>query len=182
MRFPGYENSRFLDKEGNEVPHGTEGALPEGWERVRLGDEIRIQMGQSPKSEFYNDYGEGLPFHQGVSNFNKRFPNHLLYCTDLKRVADSGDILLSVRAPVGRINIANCRLVIGRGLCSIKHRESFNNYCFYALKEIFKFEDLFGNGSVFNAVSRSDIERIRTNRPPKKIAAVFQKLVHPNRQ
>lgn len=179
FRFPGYKSATFVDKEGKEVPHGTDGALPLGWEKVKLGAICVFQMGQSPKSEFYNDTKEGLPFHQGVTNFNNRFPTHSKYCTDLKRIADNGDILLSVRAPVGRINIANKKLVIGRGLCSITHKGNLQNYLFYLLKDIFKNEDSFGNGAVFNAVSRGDLERISTIQPLLPISEKYQTLVKP---
>lgn len=177
LRFPGYQQTRFLDNEGNEVAYGTEGALPEGWELSTLSQFCNIQMGQSPKSEFYNEIDQGLPFHQGVSNFNNRFPTHQTFCTDLKRVANQGDILLSVRAPVGRINIANCKLIIGRGLCSINHVNGFQNYLYYQLKDIFKHEDSFGNGAVFNAVSKNDLEKIKAIVPSDEVADKFQSLI-----
>jgi type I restriction enzyme S subunit len=179
FRFPGYESTKFFNEQGKEVPHGTVGALPEGWENSRLQSVCEFQMGQSPPSEFYNEEEIGLPFHQGVTNFNDRFPNHITYCTDLKRIANEGEILLSVRAPVGRINIATTQLVIGRGLCSVTHKGKLDNYCYYLLKDVFREEDSFGNGAVFNAVSKNDLLRIKTIRPTIEVAKKFQEFVKP---
>ncbi|MEK5324405.1 restriction endonuclease subunit S [Aeribacillus sp. FSL M8-0254] len=83
------------------------GMIPKGWKVSSLKEFANILMGQSPKSEFYNRERKGLPFHQGVKDFGIRYPVHTVYCTQELRVAKKGDILLSVRAPVGRINIAN---------------------------------------------------------------------------
>jgi type I restriction enzyme S subunit len=167
LRFPGYEATKFED------------GLPEGWKESRLDAICDFQLGQSPSSDFYNENGKGLPFHQGVTNFNSRFPSHVSYCTDLKRIADEGDILLSVRAPVGRINIATEKLIIGRGLSSVKHKNGLPNYCFYLMKEIFKKEDSFGNGSVFNAVTKNDLLGIKTIEPSFEICKKFQDLIRP---
>jgi type I restriction enzyme S subunit len=179
FRFPGYESTKFFNEQGKEVPHGTVGALPGGWENSRLESICEFQMGQSPPSEFYNEQKIGFPFHQGVTNFSHRFPNHINYCTDLKRVANEGEILLSVRAPVGRINVATTKLVIGRGLCSVKHKMNLSNYCYYLLKDVFREEDSFGNGAVFNAVSKNDLLRIRIIKPANELENHFQELVKP---
>src|SRR5207302_880517 len=98
------------------------GKIPKGWKTNRLADVCDIVMGQYPSSEFYNRRGEGLPFHQGVTDFGHRFPVNRVYCTIESRVAERGDILFSVRAPVGRINIANKKIVIGRGLSAIRSK------------------------------------------------------------
>lgn len=145
MRFPNYQNTKFNK------------GIPEGWEEKRLEEIANIKMGQSPKSEYYNEEQIGLPFHQGVGNYGKRFPSHSIYCTDKKRIAEKGDILFSVRAPVGRINIANDKLIIGRGLAAMNHKEKYNSYLFYLLDNIFTNEDIIGNGSIFNAVTKEEL-------------------------
>lgn len=89
----------------------------------KLKDACHLTMGQSPKSEFYNETGEGQPFHQGVTDFGDRFPTDRLFCTVDGRVAEAGDILFSVRAPVGRMNIADKKITIGRGVSAIRHKE-----------------------------------------------------------
>lgn len=101
LRFPGHEHTRIID------------GVPEGWEKKPLIEIADITMGQSPKSIYYNQDGHGLPFHQGVTNFGVRFPSHETYCTVQSRIGEPGDILFSVRAPVGRINITPDKIVIG---------------------------------------------------------------------
>jgi len=110
FRFPGYEHTKMV------------GGVPEGWLFKPLNELAFMTMGQSPKSEFYNDLGEGLPFHQGVTNFGQRFVIHKHYCTSLNRIAESSDILFSVRAPVGRLNFTREKIVIGRGLASLRSK------------------------------------------------------------
>ena len=165
LRFPGHEQTRIVD------------GVPEGWEKGELGKIVSINMGQSPKSEFYNDTGDGLPFHQGVKDFGNRFPKHNTYCTDIKRIAEKNDILLSVRAPVGRLNIADRKLIIGRGLGAIKHSANFQSYCYYLLRCIFQIKDSFGNGAVFNAVSKKELAKIKISIPDQEIVGRFNKLV-----
>jgi len=127
--------------ESVETCHGMslqQNRIPEGWEVRRLGEVGEIVMGQSPSSEFYNNTGQGLPFHQGVRDFGARFPVHITFCTIDKRIAERGDILLSVRAPVGRINIANTKIIIGRGLAALRHKKLLQSFLLYQLKNIFR--------------------------------------------
>ena len=149
FRFPGHEGARFVES--------ALGRIPEGWKVRPLGDVCDVTMGQSPKSEFYNDCGEGLPFHQGVSNFGDRFPTTSTHCTQGRRLAEAGDILFSVRAPVGRMNVAPCRMILGRGLCGIRHRSGCQRFLFHGLKERFKAEDSMGGGTIFKAVTKTDM-------------------------
>ena len=114
FRFPGHEQVEMVES--------VLGLIPQGWEVKQLGKMCHVIMGLSPKSEFYNETGDGLPFHQGVTDFGERFPTDRVYCTIQKRVAETDDILFSVRAPVGRINIANKKIVIGRGLSAIRSK------------------------------------------------------------
>ena len=93
LRFPGHENTKIVD------------GLPEGWSRKKLIDIAEITMGQSPKSEYYNDKQQGLPFHQGVTNYGYRFIIDEKYSTSYTRIAEAGSILFSVRAPVGPMSI-----------------------------------------------------------------------------
>ena len=136
-------------------------------------------MGQSPKSEYYNDIGEGLPFHQGVSDFGNRFPTHTKWTTVDNRVAESGDILFSVRAPVGRINVAPDRLVVGRGLSAIRALDENQNFLLVQLKEEFAVEDSIGGGTIFNAVTKKDMESIALLRPTSLVVEEFEAVVAP---
>jgi type I restriction enzyme, S subunit len=171
FRYPGWENGRVVDS--------PLGQIPEGWEAVRLNDVCHLTMGQSPKSEFYNREGVGLPFHQGVTNFGDRFPTEQLYCTVNGRIAEQGDILFSVRAPVGRINIANTRMIIGRGLSAIRHKAGCQWFTFHLLKENFKEEDTMGGGTIFKSVTKSDMEGITFTLPINAIVQQFEETVEP---
>ena len=94
-------------------------------------------MGQSPKSEYYNSDKEGLPFHQGVGSYGNRFVADDVYSTSFTRIAEAGSILFSVRAPVGRLNITRNKIVIGRGIAAMNHKEGLQSLLFYMLKERF---------------------------------------------
>jgi len=93
--------------------------LPEGWSRVKLPEIANITMGQSPPGSTYNPNGAGLPFFQGKADFGQRFPTIRVWCTELRKTANKGDVLISVRAPVGPTNIAEQKCIIGRGLAAI---------------------------------------------------------------
>ena len=103
------------------------------WKECKLGDIAEINMGQSPKSEFYNQDKIGLPFLQGNRTFGLKYPYFDTYCSEPTKIAKHGEILFSVRAPVGDINIANDEICIGRGLCSINSKDKNNEflYCFF---------------------------------------------------
>lgn len=145
LRFPGYETTPVVD------------GVPEGWERKTLGEIADVIMGQSPKSEFYNTKKEGLPFHQGVGSYGNRFVVDDVYSTSFTRIAEAGSILFSVRAPVGRLNITRNRIVIGRGIAAINHKEGLQSFLFYMLKERFFEDNLVGNGSIFASISKEEL-------------------------
>lgn len=174
FRFPGHEKVGLVDS-------GL-GPIPAGWEVALLPELCSLVMGQSPKSEFYNEVGEGLPFHQGVTDFGDRYPTHRKWTTVDKRVAEEGDILFSVRAPVGRINVAAERLVVGRGLSAIRSRRGDQEFMLLQLKDRFAVEDSIGGGTIFNAVTKADMERIQLLSPPKDVTGQFEELVVPMAQ
>ena len=171
FRFPGHEKVGMVDSEL--------GPLPEGWEVRKLGDACTVVMGQSPKSEYYNDKGEGLPFHQGVKDFGPRFPTDRLYCTMENRVAEAGDILFSVRAPVGRINLTAKKMVIGRGLSAIRSMSGNQAFTFQQLRDAFEEEDSIGGGTIFKAVTKSDMLGIKLIQPEDSLVERFQAVVRP---
>ncbi|MCP5245885.1 MAG: restriction endonuclease subunit S [Burkholderiales bacterium] len=163
LRFPGHETT----------PVNPETALPEGWERLKLGDTCNLTMGQSPKSEFYNTTGEGLPFHQGVKDYGFRFPTNTYWSTEGTRYAEHGDILFSVRAPVGRLNIATEKMILGRGLAAIRHKKNAQGYICCLLKKQFFEEDMMGGGAIFNSVTKNDMLRIETVEPDQATLEKF---------
>ena len=167
LRFPGHEHVTITD------------GVPEGWERKVLSEIACMTMGQSPKSIYYNEDGNGLPFHQGVSNFGVRFPSHQTYCTVKNRLAEPGDILFSVRAPVGRINVTVDEIVIGRGIAAIRSSRDQQNLLFYALKSHFFKEDMMGGGAIFAAITKKDLHGVELLQPPSRIAEMFMEHVRP---
>ena len=145
LRFPGHESTPIVD------------GVPEGWREQPLYQIAVVVMGQSPKSEYYNQVGEGLPFHQGVGSYGNRFVSDETYSTSFTRIAEAGSILFSVRAPVGRLNLTKNKVVIGRGLAAINHRRGAQSYLFYLLKEKFFRDDIIGNGSIFASISKEEL-------------------------
>jgi len=167
LRFPGHEHVAITD------------GVPEGWRKVLLSKIANITMGQSPKSICYNEEGRGLSFHQGVTNFGFRFPSHRTYCTVSKRVGEPGDILFSVRAPVGRINITNDKIVIGRGLSAIRSKLGQQNLLFYGLKSHFFKEDMMGGGAIFAAITKKDLHGVELMQPTDPFAEMFMEHMRP---
>ena len=170
-RYPGHENVPMVQSKL--------GPIPQGWEVMQLGEMCHVLMGLSPKSEFYNETGEGLPFHQGVTDFGQRFPTERVYCTVQKRIAEVGDILFSVRAPVGRINVANKKIVIGRGLSAIRCKIGNQNFILHQLKDKFQEEDTMGSGTIFNAITKSDLLGVQLLKPIQSVVAEFEETIEP---
>ncbi len=164
LRFPGYETTQ--QSEG----------IPDGWEIVKLSDIANVIMGQSPKSEFYNQNKEGLPFHQGVGSYGNRFVRDETYSTSFTRIAEAGSILFSVRAPVGRLNITKNKIVIGRGLSAMNHKDNLQSFLFYLLKERFFKEDMVGNGSIFASISKDDLLGQTFMIPPRTLSEKYNSI------
>ena len=112
-----------------------------------------LVMGQSPPSSSYNTSGKGIPFLQGNADFGEIYPSPSIYCTKPLKVAEKGDILLSVRAPVGELNIAAFKCIIGRGLAAIrcKDKKTHYRYLYYYLKHTVKRLRHLSTGSTFKA-------------------------------
>ncbi|GJH27993.1 MULTISPECIES: restriction endonuclease subunit S [Caballeronia] len=167
------------------LPHAAGGSAatvtPAGWQIVPLGNVADLIMGQSPSSELLNKDGNGLPFHQGVTDFGALFLCKRVFCTppNRKKVAVAGDILFSVRAPVGRINWATEDVVLGRGVCSIRSKTGSPSFLLAHLRATFHATDLIGNGAIYKAVGRDDIERIGIVLPPLAIREQLEKQLSP---
>ena len=166
---------RFPDRERLPRIASPLGDIPQGWKVKKLKDVCHLTMGQSPKFEFYNQIGEGLPFHQGVTDFGDRFPTDRLFCTVEGRVAEAGDILFSVRAPVGRMNLADKRMVLGRGVSAIRHKEGRQVFLWEQLRDRFSKDDMMGNGAIFAAVTKGDMQGIELVCPPSALVGAAVK-------
>ena len=138
------------------------------WPRKKLVDIAAVQMGQSPPGESYNSDGVGLPFFQGKAEFGEEYPTTVKWCSQPSRIADAGDILLSVRAPVGPTKFAPERCCIGRGLAAIRAEPKACNprYVRYYLNRFETDIAALGVGSTFSAINRNAIERLEVPVPP----------------
>lgn len=134
--------------------------IPEGWEVKSLSEISKITMGQSPKGESYNNYEIGAVFFQGRTDFGFRIPEVRMYTSEPKRIAKKGDVLMTVRAPVGDLNIANIDCCIGRGIASIRSNE--NSFIFYVMKN---FKQLFdsnnGMGTIFSSINKDELFNLK---------------------
>jgi type I restriction enzyme, S subunit len=155
------------------------GPLPEGWEIKPLSEVVVLTMGQSPSSEFYNETGDGLPFHQGVTDYGFRFPIHRVYCTADGRIGEPNDVLLSVRAPVGRINVADRRLMLGRGLAGLRHRNGRQSFLLQQMRHVFAVEDAIGDGTIYKAVTKQFLANMPVLAPPDTVQEAFDGSVLP---
>lgn len=122
-------------------------------------------MGQSPKSEFYNDNFEGMPFLQGNKTFGDKYPSFELYTTSIKKVAEKNSVLMSVRAPVGDLNIAQEDICIGRGVCGLQMKKGDNEFLYYLLKANISHLINKESGTVFGSINKNDIETFEITLP-----------------
>jgi len=142
--------------------------LPNNWVESTLGYVCNINMGQSPSSDTYNNKGDGLPFYQGKTDFGTCYPVARMYCNAPKKTAQKDDILMSVRAPVGSVNIATEMCCIGRGLSALSPRSGVMDYkfIFYYCHLIEKDLDKLGVGSTFRSINKNKLESFPIPLPP----------------
>lgn len=148
--------------------------IPEGWEVGKLSDIANITMGQSPDGSSYNEDGDGTIFYQGSTDFGIRFPTIRMYTTEPTRFAKLGDILMSVRAPVGTLNIANQNCCIGRGLAALNSKIGSIVHLWFTM-EIFKqrFDRKNSSGTTFGAITKDELYTLPVVILPKKIISLF---------
>ena len=127
---------------------------------IALKDVCKINMGQSPNSSSYNDYGDGMPFFQGNADFGERYPITRVWCNTPTKIAQAEDILISVRAPIGALNYAKEECCIGRGLAALTpdRNKVSQDFIYWALKGKKAELNDKGNGSTFKAISRKILE------------------------
>lgn len=155
--------------------------MKKNWEVKRLGEVCEVIAGQSPEGKFYNDKGNGLPFYQGKKEFTEKFLGEpTTWTTSITKEAQKGDILMSVRAPVGPVNFSTGRICIGRGLAAIRATKLIDKE--FLFNFLVKHEcELVGNaGAVFNSINKAQIENILIPLPPiteqKRIVAKLDAL------
>lgn len=152
--------------------------IPDDWHCKSLIDIAHITMGQSPEGSSYNDCGEGTIFYQGSTDFGDIFPKVRQYTTEPARMAKKGDILLSVRAPVGDMNIANTDSCIGRGLAALNSKDGFDGFLFYVMK-YFKqvFDRRNSEGTTFGSITKNDLHSLKLAYPPKELLERYDNIV-----
>ena len=152
----------------------------DSWTPVVLSDIATITMGQSPKGDTYNEDGVGAVFFQGRAEFGFRFPTRRLYTTEPKRMAQAGDALMSVRAPVGDLNVAYEDCCIGRGLGAIRSNDGHQSFILYTLFALREQLNVFnGEGTVFGSINRDALNSMPVDIPPRKIMDKFEEIVGP---
>ena len=155
---------KIIEKEYTLVQQGIRGKSQtiDKWSKMSLSDIAELIMGQSPPSSTYNESGDGLPFFQGVRDFNYRHPSPRVFCSKPSRIAQPGDILFSVRAPIGRVNIADRECATGRGLAIIRpNNKSDTRYLEFLLRHMeTSWNAIEGSGSVFGNATKQDLEML----------------------
>ncbi len=154
------------------------GKIPKGWRVGSVDDEFDLTMGQSPPGETYNEGGVGLPFYQGCTDFGFRFPTRRIYCTAPTRRGKAGDTLVSVRAPVGDINMATEDCAIGRGVAAVRHKTGSRSYSYQFMQSI---EGVFvrfeAEGTVFGSIGKKDFHAIACVNPPRDLVLAYEACV-----
>ncbi|WP_419615915.1 restriction endonuclease subunit S, partial [Thiolapillus sp.] len=154
------------------------GMIPEGGEVLKFPEEFDFTMGQSPPGSSYNEYFNGVPFYQGSADFGQWYPTERIYCTAPTRFANKGDVLFSVRAPVGDMNIALSDCAIGRGLCCIRHKSGSTALTYlYLTNTKSVMEHNAGEGAVFKSLSKKQLTMLPVVSIPDVIAKSFIKIV-----
>ena len=154
--------------------------IPEGWNCGIFADIANITMGQSPDGSSYNEAREGEIFYQGSTDFGIRFPSVRMYTTSPTKFAKQGDILMSVRAPVGAVNIANTDCCIGRGLSAINSKIGSITYIYYVIRYLkVKFENLNSAGTTFGSIIKDDLFNLPVVIPTSEIVEQFEKVCNP---
>jgi len=148
------------------------------WRKVKLGEVADIKMGQSPRSEFYNSRGEGLPFYQGVTDFGEKYPKKSIYCSQPTKIAEAGDVFFSVRAPVGNVNVAIEKSCIGRGVAALRMKNGNNDFLYFFLKNYERYFKNISGGTTYESINKDQIEDIELSIPEdpneqKRIADVL---------
>ena len=175
--------SWFIDfepfKGGKFVDSGL-GLIPGGWHVGTLSEIADITMGQSPSGSSFNEDGRGIVFYQGRTEFGFRFPSIKLFTTEPTRYAEPHSVLMSVRAPVGDINVALVKCCIGRGLAAITAKYNAYSFVLYTLRGKSSELDLYNSeGTVFGSINRKDLEGLSVLIPPKSIIQRFNDCIKP---
>ena len=163
---------RFVDSEL--------GPIPEGWGLSTISAEYDLTMGQSPPGTTYNENGNGMPFFQGRRDFGFRYPSPRVYCTAPTRIANAGDTLVSVRAPVGDVNMAYETCCVGRGVAAVRHKSGSRSYTYYAMLSLGeRFKRFEAEGTVFGSINKKQFQNLPSLKVPPDIVTTFETFAYP---
>ena len=155
-------------------------AVPAQWRFRTVGECFHLTMGQSPPGSTYNDDGDGLPFFQGRTDFGFRYPKNRRYCTAPTRIANCDDTLVSVRAPVGDINMAWEECCAGRGVAAVRHKSGARSFTYYSAwavqQDLKQYEQ---TGTVFGAINKKQFEALIVLEPTPRLVELFECHVGP---
>jgi len=152
------------------------GNIPKGWKVATVVDGFNLTMGQSPPGETYNEESKGIPFYQGRTDFGFRYPIRRIYCTTPTRYAKPGDTLVSVRAPVGDINMAIEECCIGRGVAAVRHKSGATAFTYYSMANLYPdFARFEAEGTVFGSINKNSFEKLRFVIPPDDIIVAYER-------
>jgi len=170
--------SWFVDFDGvapEDMQESELGLIPKGWRTSTIGECFALTMGQSPPGDTYNEASEGLPFFQGRTDFGFRYPENRKYCSAPARIASAEDTLVSVRAPVGDINLALEQCCIGRGVAAIRHLSNARYFTYHAMRsmqdELRKFEH---TGTVFGSINKNQFNSLQFIEPNLEAIACYE--------
>ncbi len=180
--FPNKDGKPYRTSGGAMIYNPTlKREIPLGWEVRTLSSIANITMGQSPSGESYNENGAGMIFYQGCTDFGRTFPTVRQYTTSPSRIAKEGDILVSVRAPVGKINFANTDCCIGRGLCAMNSK---NNSIAYLYQVVCKLESVFNqrntDGTTFGSITKDDLFSLSVIATNNDLESKYDKIAENN--
>ena len=162
----------------SEFEESALGLIPKGWRVSSVNESFILTMGQSPSGSTYNESGDGLPFYQGRTDFGFRFPTQRIFCNAPTRFAEIGDTLVSVRAPVGDVNMALERCCIGRGVSSVRHPLGYRGFTFYSIKNLRSHFELFeSEGTVFGSINKKDFQELPIIKPINNVLKAFDEIV-----
>ena len=179
--FPNEEGKPYKSSGGEMVWNEKfKREIPQGWSNGVLFDVANITMGQSPDGSSYNEDGEGIIFYQGSTDFGLRFPDIRQYTTSPSRYANKGDILMSVRAPVGALNIANNDCCIGRGLSALSSKMGSMTHLYYLMNDFrLKFEGMNSAGTTFGSITKDELFSLPVIIPTKSVITEFEQVCEP---
>jgi type I restriction enzyme, S subunit len=156
------------------------GTIPKGWIPSNVGKYFSLTMGQSPPGSTYNESADGLPFFQGRTDFGFRFPARRVFCKAPTRLAGVGDTLVSVRAPVGDVNIAIEPCAVGRGVAAVRHYSGSRSFTYHAMHNLGAHFGMFeAEGTVFGSINKADFQRLPFVAAPQHLLDRFESVASP---